>query len=331
MDPSIMIKGTELKSQQNSHNNTYSIRQAIHLISLALRYMPIQKEKTIEVTYDEKFSQRFYKEIICALDVNMRDFEEIQDSFEEIFRHFETHSSLGNIFEYWINEVFLHCPLLDQKNIKISDSVKLFFDELIEVFNVKDRGRIPAERIIQSFAKFIQQLRVIDAQDAAKALHNFIFFTRHIAIVKASGDENAPVREHKYLTELLSPTLLSILQLKGKLYFKQYDHHEGQKLSIRDHLIVKIIAEAILNSDFFDKSFDYSNYPKPNVLLCSLSNVVDKISMSDTESPSLLHPQPALPHTPPILYSPAITQKTSLLQKITTIKLPFLSPAKVTR
>ncbi|MBN9288502.1 MAG: hypothetical protein J0H47_11295 [Gammaproteobacteria bacterium] len=326
-----MIKGTVPTSQQTSHS-TYSIHQAINLLSLALRYMPIQKENAFEEMYDENLSQYFYKEIVCALNVNMNTFEEIKDSFEEKIRHFNANSSSGMLWERWIKEIFLNCHLLDQKNIKVSDSVKLFFDELIEVFNVKDRGRIPAERIIQSFAKFIQQLRIIDAQDTAKALHNFIFFTRHIAIVKASGDENAPDREHQYLTELLSPTLLSILQLKGKLYFKQYDHHEGQKLSIRDHLIVKIIAEAILNSDFFDKSFDYSNYPKPNVLLCSLSNVVDKISMSDTESPSLPHLQPALPNTSPaILYSPAITQKTSLLQKITTIKLPFLSPAKVTR
>lgn len=327
-----MIKGTVPTSQQTSHS-TYSIHQAINLLSLALRYMPIQKEKAFEEKYDENLSQYFHKEIVCALNVNMNSFEEIKDSFEEKIRRFNANSSSGMLWEHWIKEIFLNCHLLDQKNIKVSDSIRLFFDDLIEVFNVKDRGRIPAETIIQSFTKFIQQLQCHDAQDAAKALHNFIFFTRHIAIVKAKGEENAQDQEHQYLTELLSPTLLSILQLKGKLYFKQYDHHEGQKLSIRDHLIVKIIAEAFLNSDFFDKSFDYSNYPKQEVLLCSLSNVVDKISMSDSESPSIPHPQSTLSNTPPaVLYSPAITQKTSLLQKITSIKIPFSSSShKVTR
>lgn len=294
---------------QNSLNLTHicSIRQVINLISLSLCFMrvPIQKkEKGTEEKYDEELSQFFYSEIVQKLDIGCPLFEKNKNEFESIISEMRIFPSLPQVWKYWINYTFSHCQLLDLENVEVHQAHNILFESLIKVFDVMNRGNIPAENIIKCFSEFLTGLEKIGAKESAKALHDYVFISRHIALVTTCQTPYPKRLAHEYLTELLSSTLFSSLSLQGKLYFGQY-RNDAQNPNIQDRIILKIITEAFVNSDFFDKSFDAK---RETLSISSLSSVMEKKPLtSQMEFPSSdLHPL-EVPSPPTVLYRSTTT------------------------
>ncbi|MBN9288640.1 MAG: hypothetical protein BGO43_09030 [Gammaproteobacteria bacterium 39-13] len=234
---SVASTSTSTRAEEPSHSGAndapvkphFTLWQVINVLRCVNHFMQVEEPLLLKINPDnplilKSFETIFYSRFLIDPYVSIEEMQGLFRSLPAGITQRDLNLGLG----YAYKSVFFNANILNENDIAVLTSHRIFYEELKEILNEyrpkihqfeQLEGKpnfkvIPVERIINCFLKMMGQLEKIGQADSLYAIHNFLHIGKKIASAEETKNPNTGI---DYASKMISPCLHQGFMLSSKL------------------------------------------------------------------------------------------------------------------